>query len=122
MASLPEQNGWLHEQALASFIEEVRKDRTQELQRIAEHVELSLIEVLRRTDLEVGRALEDIGKQVQGAEGRLAQAQNRHAEALGRRERRPAGAGAAAGPDPPGRGPDHHGPGPAPIRTGTTLT
>ena len=32
--------------------------------------------------------MEDIGKQVQGAEGRLAQAQNRHGEALSRRERR----------------------------------
>ena len=88
VASLPEQDGWLRENALSPFIEEVRKERTEELQRIAEHVELSLTEVLKRTDLEVGRALEDIGKQVQGAEGRLAQAQNRHAEALGRRERR----------------------------------
>ena len=88
VASIPEQDGWLRENALSPFIEEIRKDRTEELQRIAEHVELSLTEVLRRTDLEVGRALEDIGKQIQGAEGRLAQAQNRHAEALGRRERR----------------------------------
>ena len=88
VASLPEQDGWLRENALSPFIEEIRKDRSEELQRIADHVDLSLTEVLRRTDLEVGRALEDIGKQVQGAEGRLAQAQNRHAEALGRRERR----------------------------------
>ena len=88
VASLPEQDGWLHENALSPFIEEIRKDRTEELQRIAEHVELSLTEVLKRADLEVGRATEDKENQVQGAEGRLAQAQNRHAEALGRRERR----------------------------------
>ena len=88
VASLPEQDGWLRENALSPFIEEIRKDRTEELQRIAEHVELSLTEVLRRTDLEVGRAMEDMGNQVQGAEGRLAQAQNRHGVALERRERR----------------------------------
>ena len=88
VASLPEQDAWLHENALSPFIEEVRKDRTEEIQRIAEHVELSLTEVLRRTDQEVGRALEDLGNQVQGAEGRLAQAQNRHSAALDRRERR----------------------------------
>ena len=88
VASLPEQDGWLHQNALSPFIEEIRKDRTEELQRIAEHVELSLTEVLRRTDLEVGRAMEDMGNQVQGAEGRLVQAQNRHGVALERRERR----------------------------------
>ena len=88
VASLPEPDGWLHENALSPFMEETRKDRTKEIQRIAEHVELSLTEVLRRTDLEVGRALDDQGNQVQGAEGRLAQAQNRHSAALDRRERR----------------------------------
>ena len=88
VASLPEQDGWLHQNVLSPFIEQIRQDRTQELQRVAEHVELSLTEVLRRTDLEVGRALEDTSKQVQGAEGRLAQAQTRHATALDRRERR----------------------------------
>ena len=88
VASIPEQDGWLRENALSPFIEEIRKDRTEELQRIAEHVELSLTEVLRRTDLEVGRAMEDMGNQVQGAEGRLVQAQNRHGTALDRRERR----------------------------------
>ena len=88
VASLPEQDGWLRENALSPFIEEVRQDRTQELQRVAEHVELSLTEVLRRTDLEVGRSQEEIDNGVQGAEGRKTQAENRHGEALGRRERR----------------------------------
>ena len=88
VASLPEQDEWLRENALSPFIEEIRKDRTAELQRIAEHVELSLTEVLRRTDLEVGRAQEEIDNGVQGAEGRKTQAENRHGEALSRRERR----------------------------------
>ena len=88
VASRPEEDGWLHQNALSSFIEEVRKDRTEEIQRIAEHVELSLTEVLLRTDQEVGRALEDVENNVQGAEGRLVQAENRHSAALNRRERR----------------------------------
>ena len=88
VASLPEQDGWLHQNALAPFIEEIKEQRTEDLQRIAQHVELSLTEVLRRTDQEVGRAMEDVANQVQGAEGRLAQAENRHSVALERRERR----------------------------------
>ena len=88
VASIPEQDGWLRDNSLVPFIATIRDQRTEDLQRIAEHVELSLTEVLRRTDQEVGRAIEDIANQVQGAEGRLVQAQNRHAEALGRRERR----------------------------------
>ena len=88
IASHPEEDGWLRDNALSPFIEEIREQRTEELQRIAEHVELSLTEVLRRTDQEVGRAMEDLANQVQGAEGRLTQAQNRHGVALDRRERR----------------------------------
>ena len=88
VASLPEQDGWLHQNALAPFIEEIREERTEDIQRIVEHVELSLTEVLLRTDQEVGRAMEDIANQIQGAEGRLAQAENRHSVALERRERR----------------------------------
>ena len=88
IASHPEEDGWLRDNALSPFIEEIREQRTEELQRIAEHVELSLTEVLRRTDQEVGRAAQDLANQVQGAEGRLTQAQNRHSAALDRRERR----------------------------------
>ena len=88
VASQPEEEGWLYQNALSPFIDEVRRERTGELQRIADHVELSLTEVLLRTDQEVGRALEDVDNRVQGAEGRLAQAENRHGAALERRERR----------------------------------
>ena len=84
----PEEEGWLYQNALSPFIDEVRRERTEELQRIADHVELSLTEVLLRTDQEVGRALEDVDNKVQGAEGRLAQAENRHGAAMERRERR----------------------------------
>ena len=87
-ASLPETTGWLHEHALVPFIEEVRAERQEEVDRIAEHVELSLTEVLQRIDQEIGRASEDLDKQITGAEGRLAQAEARHDEAMARRERR----------------------------------
>ena len=43
---------------------------------------------LERIDQEIGRASEDLEKQVVGAEGRLAQAEARHDEATARRERR----------------------------------
>jgi hypothetical protein len=70
------------------FIEETRAERLEEVERIAEHVELSLTELLQRADEEIGKASEDKEKGVPGADGRLAQAENRHAELLARRERR----------------------------------
>ncbi len=51
-------------------------------------MELSLTELLQRADEEIGKANEDKEKGVGGADGRLAQAENRHAELLARRERR----------------------------------
>ena len=88
VVSLPEATAWLNEQALTPFIEEVRAERLSEVDRIAEHVDLSLTEVLQRIDQEIGRAIEDGENQIVGAEGRLAQAETRHDEAMARRERR----------------------------------
>lgn len=88
VASAEEPSDWLHKNALAAFIEEARGERLAEVERIAEHVELSLTELLQRADEEIGRANEDKEKGVAGSEGRLAQAENRHAELLARRERR----------------------------------
>ena len=87
-SSLPEATAWLNEHALIPFIDEVRNERFAEVDRIAEHVELSLKEVLQRADDEIGRADEEVDEGVTGAEGRLAQAENRHAEVRERRERR----------------------------------
>ena len=70
------------------FIDEVRAERLAEVERIGEHVELSLTEVLQRIDEEIGRAADEVANEVTGAEGRLAQAETRHAEVLARRERR----------------------------------
>ena len=88
VAALPEATAWLNQHALTPFIGEVREERLAEVDRIAEHVELSLTEVLQRIDQEIGRAAEEVEKQVTGAEGRLAQAESRHDEARARRERR----------------------------------
>ena len=88
VAALPEATGWLHDNALAPFLDEVREERLAEVERIAEHVRLSLTEVLHRIDDEIGRADTDVQAGVTGAEGRLAQAEARHAEVMARRERR----------------------------------
>jgi hypothetical protein len=55
---------------------------------VAEHVELSLTALLERADQEIGRAQTEIEQGIQGAEGRLAQADARHTELLERRDRR----------------------------------
>lgn len=86
--ALPVVNEWLHGQALEPFLEEVRVERVAEVQRVRRHVELSLGELLHRADLEIGKAAEDVSKGAQGAEGRLAQAEQRHAELMARRDRR----------------------------------
>ena len=88
IASLPEAMTWLHEHALAPFLEETQKDRLSEVERVSAHVELSLTELLQRADEEIGRAGSDVELKIPGAEGRLAQAETRHAELLARRDRR----------------------------------
>ena len=87
-AILPEAAAWLHENALIPFSERVRGERLTEVDRIAEHVTLSLTEILQRTDEEIGHAAQEEQEGVTGAAGRLAQAEARHAEVLARRERR----------------------------------
>ena len=90
VAMLPEASVWLNQNALSPFLEEVRTERAGEVGRIAEHVDLALSEVLQRIDLEIGRAADDAADKVVGAEGRLAKAENRHAEVSARRDRRAA--------------------------------
>jgi len=88
VASSPEAIDWLHENKLGPFLEEVRKERIDELDRIAKHVELSLSELIAKADEEIGRAAADVEQGLQGAEGRLSQAESRHAELTERRDRR----------------------------------
>ncbi len=88
VAEFPEADSWIQENALTRFLSDVREERLEEVGRIAEHVELSLTELLQRADEEIGRAAAEVERKAQGAEGRLAQAEARHAELLARRERR----------------------------------
>jgi superfamily II DNA or RNA helicase len=88
VAALPEATAWLNDQALKPFLDEVRHERLSEVDRIASHIELSLTELLQNADEEIGKAAADVEQSAQGAEGRLAMAETRHAELLSRRERR----------------------------------
>lgn len=88
VAAMPEATAWLNDRALTPFLEEMRSERLSEVDRIAAHIELSLTELLQRADEEIGRAAAEIEQKVTGAEGRLAQAETRHAELLDRREKR----------------------------------
>jgi len=85
---MPMTSDWLHEHALRPFLEEVRGERQAETDRIAEHIELSLTGLLQKIDDEIGRAVAAVEQKAQGAEGRLAQAEARHAELFSRRDRR----------------------------------
>jgi len=88
VAAQPEVADWLYEQKLRPFLDEVRGERIAELDRVADHVELSLTELLQKADDEIGRAAAEVEQGVQGAEGRVAQAEARHAELTARREGR----------------------------------
>ena len=88
VAFAPEATAWLQENALTPFLSKSRAERSAEIGRIREHVELSLTEVLQRLDREIGRAADEVTEGVAGSEGRLALAESRHAEVLARRERR----------------------------------
>jgi superfamily II DNA or RNA helicase len=88
VAHAPEATAWLNAAALQPFLEEVRAERLVEVTRVADHVELSLTELLSKADEELGRAAAEVEANTQGAEGRLKQVEDRHGELLARRERR----------------------------------
>jgi superfamily II DNA or RNA helicase len=93
VASGAEPVAWLHQEALQPFLEEVRAERVAELDRIAAHVELSLTALIEREDRLIGRLMEDKERNVEGAAGNLAQAEERQSALLHRRERRRADLG-----------------------------
>lgn len=88
VASAIEPTEFLNEQALRPFLDEIKQERVAEVDRVAEHIELSLRELMQRADEEIGKASMDKDAGLQGAEGRLAQAEARHAELHARLERR----------------------------------
>lgn len=88
LADLPEATAWLHENDLLPFLEGVRKERIGEIERIADHIEMSLTELLAQEDAKIGKWGEEADKGVEGAAGLLKQAEDRHALLSERRERR----------------------------------
>ena len=58
------------------------------LERLSRHSEPKPALSRKRVDDEIGRATDELEHEVTGAEGRLVQAETRHAEVLARRERR----------------------------------
>ncbi len=88
IATVEEPSAWTHENVLQPFLEEAKAERLAEVERVADHVELSLTELLQKADEEIGRADAEVEEKVTGAEGRLARAEARHSELFNRRERR----------------------------------
>lgn len=79
---------WLHAAVLAPFVDEVRAERTQEVDRISDHVELSLGELIQKEDEKIGRFAEMAERGDDGAAGNLRQAEDRQSELIRRRDRR----------------------------------
>ena len=88
LIAFPEPSAWLHDNALLPFLEEVRKERVTEVERIAAHIEMSLTELISKEDASIGRWEEEADRGVEGAAGNLKQAEDRHALLLTRRETR----------------------------------
>jgi superfamily II DNA or RNA helicase len=87
-AGLPEATEWIHQDKLQPFLEEIRKERLAEIDRIARHVELSLTELITREDQKIGKFTEERLRGDSLAAANLAKAEERHAELLARRQRR----------------------------------
>lgn len=88
LTSAPEPSTWLQENALMPFLEDVRKERIAEVERIAAHIEMSLTELIAKEDAAIGRWESEAERGVEGAAGNLKQAEDRHAVLLQRRETR----------------------------------
>lgn len=88
VAGVDEVTGWLNEHALRPFVDEVRQERSAEVERVLAHVNFSLTELIGREDQKIGKLSELAERGLEGAAGNLKQAEDRHAELLNRRERR----------------------------------
>ena len=71
---------------LQPLLDQVRQDRVSELERVAEHIQLSLTELLQKADENIGRFADALDRGEEGAKGLLAAAEARYAELLHRRD------------------------------------
>jgi superfamily II DNA or RNA helicase len=88
LATAAEPLHFLNTKPFAVFLEEVSQERAGEVKRVEEHVEISLTELIQKEDEKIGRYAVDADGGVEGAAGFLAQATNRHAELMSRRDQR----------------------------------
>ena len=88
VAALPEQDGWLRKGPVRAFLGEARKEREAQTEMVRKHVESALTELIERADGEIGRNAEEKSRGTPGAEGRAAQAEERHDSLVRRRRRR----------------------------------
>jgi superfamily II DNA or RNA helicase len=88
LATAADPSTWLQENSLLPFLDEVRKERIAEVERIAAHIEMSLTELIAKEDAAIGRWESEAERGVEGAAGNLKQAEDRHAVLLHRRETR----------------------------------
>ncbi len=87
-ATLPKPDAWLLLHVFQPYLDDVRKERLKEIERITRYVEVAPTELRQREDDQLGRFAEEAQRRDEGAAGLLAQAQIRHRELLQRRERR----------------------------------
>lgn len=88
VAGAPEAASVLQAQALTPFLDEVKAERLDEIERIREHVEISLTELIARADLDIGRCEDQKNRGVEGAAGLLKIAIDKHDELFRRRDHR----------------------------------
>jgi hypothetical protein len=88
IAMEPEPRAWLHEHGLQRMVEGVRQERVAEIDRIEQHIELSLTELICRVDQQLWDLVQQAERGVPGMEGLLKAAEDRHAALIRRREQR----------------------------------
>ena len=88
LTSLPKPDAWLLLHVLQPYLDEVRKERLKEIDRITRYVEDAPTELTQRADEQLGQFVEEAQRRDEGSAGLLAQAQVRHQELLHHRERR----------------------------------
>lgn len=88
LSTAAEPSAWLHENVLLPFLEEVRTERTAEVERVAAHIEMSLTELISKEDSSIGRWEDESERGVEGAAGNLKQAEDRHSLLIERRQTR----------------------------------
>jgi superfamily II DNA or RNA helicase len=85
---VPSAEQWLHDSELLPFLDQVRRERSDEVARVSIHVEISLTELIQKADEMIGRFADAVDRGEEGAKGLLAQAETRYQELLHRRARR----------------------------------